>query len=552
MLIKHTSNYLKSDSKEHNCSYIATAILIIGYAISVIAYALNGKTLLDADESAELVLANHLNQTGRFLLSSDWYYSTELRVLNTQIVNKIALALFPNNWHAARTLSISILTAILVLSYLLLVRSANLGWVGVLTALALVVPFSTTYSYITLYGSFYVPHLSITFILLALTIQVIHIKSKKTFLYFILACLLSTLAGLGGVRQFLIFHAPLLLTSFIQLFKETHGYNSFQEIIKSKQGYTFLISAVLALFCALGILINIGILDKYYIFSDYTNTSLNSLDLVSFLKYLGSLINILGYEGCAELTDLTGAGAICGLLLNAIFGAGVIWCIKFYKIMSNTEQLLTGFFLSCVVTNVMIYSFGNLPLPRYLMPAGIMVLPLIPVAFSHRHGIKAPWRNIVCILFTICLLIQSTNNFWYHAFRDKGNVKSLEEQTANWLTESGYTNGIATFWNSSTMTELSDGKIDVWTVHSDCLYSNWSTIIIHEWLQTKDHRNSLPNGPVFLLLSLEEMDLLYNHPLGTITPSYQNQKYIVYTFNSINEMTRQLGGGSVPQISGIR
>ena len=40
---------------------------------------------IDADASSELVLAEHLAKTGQ-ILSTDWFYSTELRVLNTQLI----------------------------------------------------------------------------------------------------------------------------------------------------------------------------------------------------------------------------------------------------------------------------------------------------------------------------------------------------------------------------------------------------------------------------------------------------------------------------------
>ena len=71
-----------------------------------------------------------------------------------------------------------ILLLILLASYLYLVRAAGLGRIGVLTALALVVPFSTQYSYVVLYGSFYVPHIAITFVLLALTLRAL--KSRNS------------------------------------------------------------------------------------------------------------------------------------------------------------------------------------------------------------------------------------------------------------------------------------------------------------------------------------------------------------------------------------
>ena len=44
-----------------------------------------GAQWLDSDDSAEMILAELLSREGG-ILSKNWYYSTELRVLNTQLV----------------------------------------------------------------------------------------------------------------------------------------------------------------------------------------------------------------------------------------------------------------------------------------------------------------------------------------------------------------------------------------------------------------------------------------------------------------------------------
>lgn len=45
----------------------------------------NISNVLDSDMSSEMVLANQLAEEGG-ILSHQWYYSTELRVLSTQLV----------------------------------------------------------------------------------------------------------------------------------------------------------------------------------------------------------------------------------------------------------------------------------------------------------------------------------------------------------------------------------------------------------------------------------------------------------------------------------
>ena len=553
------------------------SLILVGasYMISIAAYALNGRTILDADEAAEMVLASHLNRTGRFI-SPDWYYSTELRVLNTQIVNKLALSIFPNSWHAARTLAIAILVLILLASYLYLVRAARLGWIGVLSALALVVPFSTTYSYIVLYGSFYVPHISITFILLALTLQAMRSRcalfirlndacpgsekemlsagasrsGRKLYISVVsAACALSLIAGLGGVRQFLVFHAPLFLTSLVLLFLEKHQEDSLHDILSCKCAKLFLISIAETIFCVLGVGINSVILHRFFVFSEYTKTSLNSLKVSEFLDYLGSLIHIWGYEGCAELRDITGAAAVCGLILCAIFVLIAGFLIRRYRRLDLFEKIFLLFFLFGLLTNVIFYLFANLPVPRYLMPAAVMILPLIPIAFRQEEGFGTPWRRLILAFFCLCLFVQSTNYFWYYAFKDKGRAPTSIEQAAAWLEDNDLTEGFATFWNSDILTELSDGKIEMWTLHKEQTGSDWSECELYDWLQVKAHSSKLPEARCFLLLTEDEIGEI--DAAGMIPflpdPALQTGKYRIYVFDSAADL---FGGPASDEQSG--
>ena len=59
--------------------------------------------LLSSDDSSEMVLGKLLS-TENSILSKNWYYSTELRVLNTQLFYALFFKI-TNNWHTVRVLS---------------------------------------------------------------------------------------------------------------------------------------------------------------------------------------------------------------------------------------------------------------------------------------------------------------------------------------------------------------------------------------------------------------------------------------------------------------
>ena len=102
------------------CSWIA---LIVVFAALVLYMGLHGKDLLDADMSSELVLAQQLKQTGG-ILSSNWYYSTEVRVLNTQLVYSLLFHAF-DDWQTVRLVGNITLYLVLLGSYYFFLQATS-------------------------------------------------------------------------------------------------------------------------------------------------------------------------------------------------------------------------------------------------------------------------------------------------------------------------------------------------------------------------------------------------------------------------------------------
>ena len=61
---------------------IAWGIAAAWYLADVLYIWFHGNNVMNSDLAAELILAKELNREGT-LLSTNWYYSSELRVLNT-------------------------------------------------------------------------------------------------------------------------------------------------------------------------------------------------------------------------------------------------------------------------------------------------------------------------------------------------------------------------------------------------------------------------------------------------------------------------------------
>ena len=54
--------------------------------------------IINSDMSSEMVLAKQLAEEGKWMLSDNWYYSTELRVVNTQLISAFIFR-FTDNWQ---------------------------------------------------------------------------------------------------------------------------------------------------------------------------------------------------------------------------------------------------------------------------------------------------------------------------------------------------------------------------------------------------------------------------------------------------------------------
>lgn len=97
------------------CSWIVLIIVLAGLVVYM---SVHVEDLLDADMSSELILGNLLKQNGG-ILSDQWHYSTEVRVLNTQLVYSMFLHLF-DDWQTVRIFGNITLYLVLLASYFFL------------------------------------------------------------------------------------------------------------------------------------------------------------------------------------------------------------------------------------------------------------------------------------------------------------------------------------------------------------------------------------------------------------------------------------------------
>ncbi|MBQ7529505.1 hypothetical protein IJT10_06345, partial [bacterium] len=249
------------------CPYL---LVIVSFFFTLYVMDKNCDYILDSDISSEIILGKLLHDEGG-IISKNWLYATELRVINTQLIYKLCFN-FSNNWHNVRVMSIGCIMLILFGSYYLLMSRLDLKKYAWLTGFALLLPFSKEYCEFALLCG-YTTHITIIFLTLALFIP--YDKNKlidKTL--FAVNCILAILSGLNGIRNITLIYLPLILTS-IFLFINNHN-----KVTKTliKRSLTLLFSNLV------GVFINIKVLSVAFSFQHLEKVSLTNN--FSFAKLL--------------------------------------------------------------------------------------------------------------------------------------------------------------------------------------------------------------------------------------------------------------------------
>lgn len=510
-------------AKKKYMPLLALAWLIVCYAAACVYAAKCGTYYIDADMSSEMVLAKLLSEEGG-ILSKNWYYSTELRVLNNQLVAAPLFALF-DNWQLVRTLATAITLMIMTLCYIFMARSVGLSRAGTLvSAGVLLLPLSGSYTYAVLTGLFYIPHICISFLLFGLYCQYIGAGKKKT-LWAGFAAVLSFIAGLGGVRQMFIFTVPAFITAGILLFE-----NGIRKPVRGECMDFAAVSTIALVMSAAGCLVNRKVLPQIYNFCNYGENTYGRDVLFTgfspdgFKFYIDSIIEFFGYHSGPLFSGFLMYNILFGgLLLAVVFAARAVLRDKggVFRLRAAAVFFLTAFAMLGLV-----YCFTDLDrVARYCVPVVVFAVPLVFMSFERWNaesgGVKLAPALVLAALLVLCSANTYRVSSGYDANRDIKDIVGI-------VRSEGYTEGYSSFWTGNLITELSSGTVDMRIVGGDIIDEPSDMSYVYEWLQAKSHKDTVPAGRFFLVLFGFETEL-------PIEPIYTNQTYRLYSFDSFGE-----------------
>ena len=195
-------------------------LLLGGYVYNIVFFLSKGKSLIDSDMASEMLLSDLLNKQ-HAIITKDWIYSTEIKVFEGQWFYRIGLLLSPENWLVARTIGTMIGLTVFLLGVMYLAKVLEHKELGVWMAAFLTWPFGFWYFFDVILGTFYIPHCIFIVYPLAITISIA--KSIKSGGYnkaiiglqIALIFILGVMSGLNGIRQTLIFYAPVFVYAIV-------------------------------------------------------------------------------------------------------------------------------------------------------------------------------------------------------------------------------------------------------------------------------------------------------------------------------------------------
>ncbi len=507
----------KRNLKGYLYSY-ATAIL--AYLIDLFFICRMGPSDMDSDLSAEMVLANLLNKEASISgISQNWFYSSELRVLHLHWLYRIGLFFFPDNWSLARTLGMAIALLIYAACIVLLFYSIGKVKIAPFAVTLCLLPGGSWYFWQTIFGGVYIPYILISIVITAFVL-LFHNKDKNRWIYVVGIVLVSFLSGLNGIKQLMVFFAPLVLASLTLFLLDIRKEGNLEHIRKVQKWDYLVLSTLGALSSFSGYLINSRILSQIYSFESFSDRRLHGGDFWGIVRgYLWSF----GYSDNKIIMSFAGIASVIGLAIGiATLVSGALLISSFDK-LSFGQRFITALSLISIIFNAFIFAYtdGGMQYFQPIVPFGLI---LIVICVDTRSYVLPKGKSIVLYML-VCLELITSIGTMQSEFDGPLHIENRQpglESVVSFLKEQGYKEGVSEFWQGNVITELSDGTIEMWVLNAD------GTDNMYKWLQAKDHCDSFPDGDYFLIVlnGLDYSSFLTRH--SELSLIYNDANYMIY------------------------
>ncbi len=464
----------------------------LSFVLLLVLNILWGQNWIDSDMAAEMVFSDLLGDTGHYIASPDWYYSTEFRILYTQLIFVPLLRIIPS-WAVVRIITNMITYVVLVLSYFFMMKGYEKKYV-VLSSAVLLLPVSEAIAQHVQMGNTYMPHMILMFLAVGLARRLDREESKNLrVLWWILLIVLSIICGASGVRYFLIIYAPLLVTAFLRAYVKCGIKEGALKKWREELGL-IKIAVISSAAAFAGYLYNSIIIRQTYQFTTYETLSFATINHGIWYEraasVFGCLLEILGYIPGGSVLSLRGVVTMAAFVMifliyvlvkrtssDVFVGSGTLGRDDPYTAEDTADMFFIHYFVSGFAIMAFFLTFTDTTLtPRYFSTCFYMALPVL-VIWLIREGDEAV-RKVFMIVLAGCLMLSTLKISYSMATTDKNAAR---REVVRYLMSDPIkfgSCGYSLFADSNVLMELSDGKLVVSALTEDLSDRfRWSTAV---------------------------------------------------------------------------
>ena len=500
-----------------------------------------GETYLDSDMASEMVLANLLNREGS-ILSTNWFYSSEIRIIGHVLLFRPLLLIFPNNWLMVRTVAESILILLTGLTYIYITSVLEDIRKSIIFATIIICPFGFLYMWQGIFCGFYLLWIIVYGICGGLMLRIVFNKGKCKSFQFVVLAIISLIIGLQSIRGLLNLFLPLLLAAVVLWYIYCRQNNEQQKEDGAKVLSFLKVSFLAVLFSAAGYAGNAVYISRKYTFFDQNDKAWQDFSFSKMLFVLEKFLKLWGYPniGGSEipLFSINGLLSCFGLLLILLVVMAIVILVKYFKVMSFKHQIYAVSAITTMIVPYLVFVFFQLESGfngAYFLPSMAFFIAGLQVALDHFPYKFSFGKRHVIIVLLATVAINSVNTLSLFL---KNPPRSNEQMVviADELKNEGYKQCIATFWNANVVTELTDGTIEAWCMETMTGSS------VYQWLQEKSHADSLPTGKCAMIFNREEYDIVGIDLLSQegYTGIYGDEKLVVIGTDNIDSWWSQI------------
>lgn len=488
-----------------------------------------------ADDASEYLLGRECALQKSFFPMT-WYYSTEIRILNMQLVSA-PLFFLTNNLVLIRTVTVTVFLGILFFSsfFLLSVLEIKKQWIKLLCCLLLISPASDKMWNYLHFGTFYIPHVAISFfyagifILLSFRELSVHRRRILTSVFLFLAFC----GGLGSIRYILNFILPAVFavtgSKVIMQCRCGNKISSRTIFIEDKESlYAWLGLAA----AAIGYAVNTFVLANLYSFKNYNKVRFLLLGEATFTGVIDMILEVAGYnENASVFTPAGFATVLLGVVCVAII---VLLVMRLKMDVSSSDRM----FMRLAILSAAFQLYTNIcteMVSRFLIMAAVFFIPILALILTEKR-IHCLYRYILGAGSAIMILTNACGVWTKFSVQDK--AQGLKK-ACSFLVENGYSFGYSFFSCANPMWFISNGNLEVADLKhgdaadgTDIMLSSYSP---HKWLTVKRYYDdSYAQGKrVFLLLPEQDVKNTPQHKVFLRGKKiYSADGYAVFDYES--------------------